>query len=177
MDSTGGDLTHAADQVAENIEKRSLHDSSDASSSAGDVTGEKGVRQPQLTDTSSQDTAEVHKLDSKVVQVRDSPDEDDALAHLPPHERAIIKRQIHVPSVKVTFATLYRYATKNDLLILFVSAICAIVGGAVMPLMTVIMPEKQSIWLPGLTGLIGDIRPIDGHLPRHHAAHHFASQI
>lgn len=138
MDSTGGDLAHAAGQVDGNIEKRSIHDVSPTGTSMEkNIVGEKDIQPPRSFDTSSEDSAVVEKLDSKIVKVRDAPDGDEAFAHLPDHEKAIVKRQLEIPPVKVTFVTLYRYATRNDLLILFISALCAIIGGAVMPLMTV----------------------------------------
>ena len=77
----------------------------------------------------------IAKLDSQLINVKEN--EDDDLSHLPEHEQAIIQRQLEVPSVKVTFITLYRYATRNDLIIIFLSAFCAIAGGAALPLMTV----------------------------------------
>ena len=64
--------------------------------------------------------------------------EEDPFAHLPAHEAAVLKRQVDIPPVKVTYMMLYRYATKNDWWIILVSAICAIAAGAVMPLMTII---------------------------------------
>jgi len=62
----------------------------------------------------------------------------DPLAHLSEHERNIIRRQIDLPTVKVGIKALYRYSTRNDLIIMAVSALCSIVAGAVMPLMTVV---------------------------------------
>ena len=62
----------------------------------------------------------------------------DQYAHLPDYERRIIKRQLETPDVRVTYFTLYRFATRNDLIIISISIICAIAGGAAMPLMTVI---------------------------------------
>ena len=106
------------------------------------IAEDKNTRPARSSDTSSEDYAAVEKLDSKIVKVRDSPDGDEAFAHLPDYEKAIVKRQLDIPPVKVTFVTLYRYATKNDLLILVISAVCAIIGGAVMPLMTVWKPRK-----------------------------------
>lgn len=138
MDSTGGDLTHAAEQVEANIEKRSLHSSSSdhVRPSEDDLVEEKSPRHIHRSETSSENSAEVEKLDSRIVKVRGT-DGDEAFDHLPEHEKNIVKRQLDIPPVKVTFRTLYRYATTNDLLILALSAICAIIGGAVMPLMTV----------------------------------------
>ena len=142
MDSTAGELAHAAARVEENVEKRSIHSASHAGTSTEDISGEKDARHPHPSDTSSQESAAVEKLDSKVVKIRDDLDGDEAFAHLPDDERDIVKKQLDIPPVKVKFTTLYRYATKNDLAILVISAICAIVGGAVMPLMTVCTPAS-----------------------------------
>lgn len=76
------------------------------------------------------------KLDAKVIKVKDDANED-PFAHLPDHEAAILRRQVEVLKVKVGVKTLYRYSTRNDLLIIVVSIICAIAGGAAQPLMTV----------------------------------------
>lgn len=64
-------------------------------------------------------------------------DDDAIFAHLPEHEKEILKKQLDAPSVKISFFGLYRYASRMDLLILVVSAICAIVAGAALPLFTV----------------------------------------
>ncbi|KAI9714737.1 MAG: GTPase-activating protein [Bogoriella megaspora] len=74
---------------------------------------------------------------AKTVEVK-SEKLDDPLKHLSDQEREIIRRQIDAPDVKVTIRMLYRYATWTDLFIMFVSAICAIGGGAAIPLMTVV---------------------------------------
>ncbi|KAK0732777.1 P-loop containing nucleoside triphosphate hydrolase protein [Apiosordaria backusii] len=47
------------------------------------------------------------------------------------------------PDVKVGVATLYRYSSRNDIIILIVSAICAIASGAALPLMTVVFGNLQ----------------------------------
>lgn len=52
----------------------------------------------------------------------------DPLAHLPDHEREILRKQLDTPPVDVSVKTLFRYATRNDLIIMVVSAICAIAG-------------------------------------------------
>ncbi|KAJ5095086.1 hypothetical protein N7532_007377 [Penicillium argentinense] len=64
---------------------------------------------------------------------------DDALfAHLPDHEKTILKLQLDAPAAKISFFGLYRYASRMDMLILFVSAICAIAAGAALPLFTIL---------------------------------------
>lgn len=78
------------------------------------------------------------RLDSRVPKSEKEAEVQDPFRHLPEHEAAILRRQVDIPPVKVTYRMLYRYATRNDLLIMTLSGFCAIVGGAVMPLMTII---------------------------------------
>ncbi|KAI9807261.1 MAG: GTPase-activating protein [Piccolia ochrophora] len=88
--------------------------------------------------SSSEDLTALEKLDSRIVKVEA---EDDPLRHLPEHEKKIILKQTEIPPVNVSYWSLYRFATKNDLIIIAVSSLCAIAGGAVMPLMTVIFGQ------------------------------------
>jgi len=74
--------------------------------------------------------------------------DDAAFAHLPEHEAEVLRRQLATPPVKVTYFRLYRYATTNDKIIIAISAIAAIIAGAVLPLMTVVFGQ--------LTGSIGE---------------------
>lgn len=81
------------------------------------------------------------RLDSarpKSTKEQEEEGEQDPFAHLPADEAAVLKRQVDIPPVKVTYWMLYRYATRNDFSVIIVSAICAIAAGAVMPLMTII---------------------------------------
>lgn len=138
MDSTGGDLSHAAKEIDAEIEKKQSHDGlSDAVFSRETIVGEKQEQDLHSSGSSSEDITKLEKLDSHIVKVSEVKKEDEAYQHLPPHEREIVKRQLDIPTVSVTFRTLYRYATTVDLIIIAVSAVCAIAGGAVMPLMTV----------------------------------------
>ena len=132
MDSTAGDLNHAAHEMEANIERQISH-----SSSEKDSVAEKQHMHTSSSGSSSHDDPALEKLDSKIVKVGEVKEGEEAYAHLPPHEKEIVKRQLDIPTVKVTFRTLYRYSTWNDLMIVAVSAFCAIAGGAVMPLMTV----------------------------------------
>ncbi|KAH6636237.1 P-loop containing nucleoside triphosphate hydrolase protein [Chaetomium tenue] len=95
------------------------------------------------------------KADSKVVATKDEEVEADPFAHLPEREAKILKDQVYTPDVKVGMATLYRYSSRNDLLIIFVSAICAIASGAALPLMTIIFGNLQgtfqTYFTPGTT--------------------------
>lgn len=138
MDSTGGDLNHAAKEIDAEIEKKQSHEGlSDAAFSPESVLGDKQELDLHSSGSSSEDITKLEELDSHIVKVPQVTKEDEAYQHLPPHEREIVKRQLHIPTVSVTFRTLYRYATRADLIIIAVSSVCAIAGGAVMPLMTV----------------------------------------
>src|SRR5215469_12223111 len=88
-----------------------------------------------LQQTNQQDKSiGLEKLDSKIVETKD---EEDPFKHLPDHEKEILKRQVDIPDVKVGYFTLYRYATKMDILIIIISTICTIAAGVGIPLMTV----------------------------------------
>lgn len=139
MDNISGDPVHAAKEVDIKIEKGSQHDLNDAQISLAKAEDEKHHQQSSGSSSSSytSDAPQLRKLDSRIVNVEDSKDDDAAYAHLPSNEREIVKKQLHIPKVSVTYWTLFRYATKLDLAIIFISAICAIAGGAALPLMTV----------------------------------------
>ena len=70
----------------------------------------------------------------------------DPFGHLPEDEAAILRRQVAVPEAKYSFFHLYRYATKLDMLIIFVAGICSIASGAAMPAMTIIFGGLQGVF-------------------------------
>lgn len=92
----------------------------------------------QTSATSSTVNSHPRKGEKDATQVAVPDDAEDPFAHFPNHEREVLKRQVDVPDVSVTFLGLYRYATKVDILIIFVSAICAIAAGAALPLFTIL---------------------------------------
>lgn len=94
------------------------------------------------TDGTPAATANLEKADSKVLQVSDQ-SSDDPYAQLPEQEALILKRQVLTPDVKAGVAALYRYSSRTDLIIMAVSALGAIAGGAALPLMTVIFGNLQ----------------------------------
>ena len=138
MDSTAGDLNNAAKEVGANIEKQLSSEYQEDSSVEKSLVEEKHEQSPpHSSGSSSDDIAQLKEIDSHIVKIPEAKKGEEAYAHLPPHEKEIVKRQLEIPEVKVTFRTLYRYATRNDCIIIAVSSLCAIAGGAVMPLMTV----------------------------------------
>ncbi|KAL4807840.1 P-loop containing nucleoside triphosphate hydrolase protein [Aspergillus unguis] len=63
---------------------------------------------------------------------------DALIAHLPEEEQRVLKQQLGEEKVNITFFGLWRYATRTDLFILLVSAICAIAAGAALSLFTIL---------------------------------------
>lgn len=108
----------------------SLGPSSHASSndvSTDGTTNNKASKNPMMA---------LEKADSKVIVPKDL--ENDPFKHLPEAEAKILKDQVFTPDVKIGFGILYRYASRSDVIIIVVSAICAMASGAVLPLMTVV---------------------------------------
>ncbi|EEU46536.1 uncharacterized protein NECHADRAFT_104160 [Fusarium vanettenii 77-13-4] len=60
--------------------------------------------------------------------------------------KVILRRQVVSPEVKQGVGVLYRYSSRNDIIIIAVSAICAIAGGAALPLMTVVFGSLQGVF-------------------------------
>jgi ATP-binding cassette subfamily B (MDR/TAP) protein 1 len=86
----------------------------------------------------SSTASSVERLDSKVgVQDVDG-QQKDSLGHLPENERSIISRQLDDPESNVKFLTLFRYASSFDKLCIAIGLAAAIIGGAILPLMTVL---------------------------------------
>ena len=127
-------------------------------SSHGESTEESGSSIRQKTEaqfeplSSGEKPANVEKLDSLIVRI---PEEVvDPYAHLPEHEQLVLKTQVDTPVVSTGWKTLYRYGTRNDFIIMGVSAICAIAAGAALPLMTVIFGNLTAKFNGYFHGLI-----------------------
>jgi len=80
------------------------------------------------------------KLDSHIIHVNED-SKDDPLGHLPPEEAEIIRKQLDIPEVDLNYFSLFRFASRNDIIIIVISAITAVIGGAAMPLMTIIFGQ------------------------------------
>lgn len=63
---------------------------------------------------------------------------------LAPSEQHVLHRQLYAPVVNVGFFTLYRYASKWDVVILVLSSVAAITGGAALPIFTVLFGRLTS---------------------------------
>ncbi|KAK4043503.1 P-loop containing nucleoside triphosphate hydrolase protein [Parachaetomium inaequale] len=121
------------------------------------VPSGRGSSNGDSTDANNKDkevAVDLAKADSKVIAPKNEVDAD-PFAHLPEREAKILKDQLYTPDAKVGMATLYRYSSRNDLLIILVASICAIASGAALPLMTVIFGNLQgtfqNYFTPGTT--------------------------
>lgn len=86
---------------------------------------------------------DLQKADSKVIVPPKADNSDDIYNDLPPEYAEILRRQVVSPEVKQGVAMLYRYASRNDIIIIIISSICAIAAGAALPLMTVVFGNLQ----------------------------------
>ena len=131
----GGDLAADPKPIRQNIQEKDGFDEERKGMTEVAAQDEKPHSAGSSSETGSE--PDLRKYDSKIVKIRDVPEGDAALAHLPEHEREVLKRQIDIPEVSVSWLKLYRYATFWDKVIIWIATFCAIGGGAVMPLMTV----------------------------------------
>ena len=135
--STGGDLHSGVQDFEENLQHPRLPAAEGKESYDPVDLDEKRVADSSSSPSRSSHDQNLAQLDSKVAKIPNSQDADAVFAHLPAHEAAILKRQLEIPPVNVSYRTLYRYATKWDIVIMVISAFCACAGGAIQPLMTV----------------------------------------
>ena len=124
-------------------------------------------KSPASQSSDSDTRPDLHKYDSKIVHIRDVPEGDAALAHLPDHEKAIIKKQLDMPDSKVTYWTLYRYATAFDRMFIAIACFSAIGAGAVLPLMTVVFGNLSGNFSQFSQGNPDVLRTFDSTLNRY----------
>ncbi|KAK3375110.1 P-loop containing nucleoside triphosphate hydrolase protein [Podospora didyma] len=129
-----------AGSVSEKTREAAVAAPSAAASSHGDSATEDG---PLATQKQQKSPVDLEKADTRVVVPKQALSEDEAFKHLPEREAKLLKDQVFTPNAKVGIATLYRYASRNDLIIMAVSAVAAIASGAALPLMTVVFGNLQ----------------------------------
>ncbi|ATY61138.1 ABC multidrug transporter Mdr1 [Cordyceps militaris] len=111
-------------------------------------TAAPGYRQPASShgDSSDPETRPLEKAHNELATPPKTPNADDIYAHLSDHAADILRKQVDVPTLTKGAGVLYRYASRNDKIIIFISAICAIASGAALPLMTVIFGNLQRVF-------------------------------
>ncbi|KAF4581891.1 ABC multidrug transporter Mdr1 [Ophiocordyceps camponoti-floridani] len=68
---------------------------------------------------------------------------EDPFRHLPSHEAEVLRLQVATPDLARGVKAIYRYSSRNDLIIMAVSTFCAVASGAAQPIMTVIFGGLQ----------------------------------
>lgn len=106
------------------------------------VENKNAQQDPSSSSSSDNENPEKKKKKSKKDKGDKDKEEDvDPFAHLPPDEAEILKRQVDIPKTKVSYKTLYRYATKKDVAILIVGYFSSIVSGAALPMFTLVFGD------------------------------------
>lgn len=145
--AVGGDLPAGTRALQENIEENQLQNAE--REGMAEVAASESEEKLRHTSSSSQSISEgehMKKLDSKIVKIRDALEGDAALEHLPEHERAVLKRQLHTPEVKISFRMLFRYASTWDMTIFYVACLSSIAAGAALPLMSVVFGNLSGVF-------------------------------
>lgn len=70
----------------------------------------------------------------------------DPMSLLPQEEADILRAQIETPERKYGVNDVYRYATRNDLIIMFVASLASAASGAALPCMTIIFAGLQGVF-------------------------------
>ncbi|KAG5760727.1 hypothetical protein H9Q69_013400 [Fusarium xylarioides] len=117
------------------------------SSSRGGSTDTDATR-PGTTSSIDSDNKKLDltKADSKVLSPPKGENIEEHYRHLRPGEAEVLRRQVVSPEVKQGVAVLYRYASRNDIIIILISSICAIAGGAALPFITVVFGNLQGVF-------------------------------
>ncbi|RBA09381.1 ATP-binding cassette, subfamily B (MDR/TAP), member 1 [Fusarium proliferatum] len=119
-----------------------------SSSHSGSGSTDKDAVRPHMKSSSdpNNEKLDLTKADSAVIVPPKAENIEDHYRHLPPDEAEVLRRQVVSPEVKQGVAVLYRYASRNDILIILISSICSIAGGAALPLMTVVFGNLQAVF-------------------------------
>ncbi|KAI1048550.1 hypothetical protein LB506_002741 [Fusarium annulatum] len=119
-----------------------------SSSHSGSGSTDKDAVRPHMKSSSdpNNEKLDLTKADSAVIVPPKAENIEDHYRHLPPDEAEVLRRQVVSPEVKQGVAVLYRYASRNDILIILISSICSIAGGAALPLMTVVFGNLQGVF-------------------------------
>ena len=100
--------------------------------------------------TSDKFQLEHEKADSSTLPTKtttiDDGDSDELYGHLPPHQAEILKRQVLTPELKQGLSAIYRFSTRNDIIIMIVATVASIGSGAATPLMTIVFGSLQGVF-------------------------------
>lgn len=85
-----------------------------------------------------------HLLDDSDLGKSPLSEEDAPYAHLPHDEKRILKSQLDQHTPSVSLFSIYKFASRRDLIIVFISIICSIAAGIFQPLFMVIFGAMTS---------------------------------
>ncbi|KAM5442226.1 multidrug-resistance transporter mdr2 [Microsporum ferrugineum] len=102
------------------------------------VNKQEDQKPPSSNSSTTEKEKHAKKGGSDVAKGQTAGDLDATLAHLPEHEQRVLKDQLFIPEVKATYGTLFRYATRNDMILLCIVSLASIAAGAALPLFTVL---------------------------------------
>lgn len=107
---------------------------------ANGLVREKGTMPNETLFGPTEARAQLHESKQEFTSDSISPNAEvnDPFKHLPEPEQEILRRQLDLPAVNVTYMTLYRYATRKDRIVLLIAGLSAVIAGALLPLMTVL---------------------------------------
>ncbi|KAJ2899894.1 putative leptomycin b resistance protein pmd1 protein [Zalerion maritima] len=151
--ATNTDEKNSAPLPSAEAETKETNSSSRASTSNGDSTAGTSAKKGKEISGEKVEN-DLSKADSKVWTQKAEEEKRDPWAHLSEKEAKILRTQVDTNEVKPGVLILYRFASRNDILIIIVSAIAAIAAGAALPLMTVIFGNLQGTFQDFFTGLM-----------------------
>ncbi|KAK9367521.1 P-loop containing nucleoside triphosphate hydrolase protein [Lipomyces kononenkoae] len=97
------------------------------------------------TTPASSEVANTNEKTEAVVPVSKEPR--DEYEHLLPEEADILRNQVQVTPVQMSFFKLYRYATRYDIAVLIFGYFCSIVAGALLPIMTIVFGQLSQTFV------------------------------
>lgn len=116
----------------------------------------KNAPQSATSDDSDASSEKKKKKKKKISPANGDQDENDPFAHLPEHYQAVLREQLDTPVMQPSIKELYRYASRNDTIIIVISTLCAIGAGAVLPLMTVVFGNLSGTFQGFFLGTVSE---------------------
>ncbi|CAH0021162.1 unnamed protein product [Clonostachys rhizophaga] len=136
--------------MADDDRKKNTRPSSPAETQPGPVVVTRDTQkigdQPAKMPSPTADSAAQNVQGPPGSPTADEAEPPDPFDGLPNDEIAILKRQIDISDQSYGVSTFFRYATRMDILIMIVSAVCAAAVGAALPLMTIIFGGLQGVF-------------------------------
>lgn len=146
-----GDSTSDYSKQAEEIRKEPAAAAS--ATALSENSNSKAIDEKAAAKAADDDyTEDLLKADSKVIVTGEK--DGDPYQGLPPDQVAILKRQVETPDTKAGFLTLYRYASRMDIIIIAIGSVCAIAAGVILPVMTIVFGSLNGTFAGYFNGTV-----------------------